>query len=204
MATATATLFFGSFAEADTLVVEDGTGKDNAESYGSVAEADAFLECGPYADVWAALTYGEKACLLKMATRFFDLRFRFYGQVVGCDQKLQWPRTKNYDSKGCVIPAGTIPDQLKEALFELAGAFAADPDALEAVVEGTGAVKSWSTDGLSIGFDVGANDGEGEGFKGAGSLLGDRYINVEFNLRSIATLNDVRWLQKNKQTVVRR
>lgn len=206
MSTATGIIYVGYVAEADTLVVENGTGKANAESYGSLSEADEYLACGPYADAWDALTVGEQICLAKSATRFLDTRFRFYGQALTCEQALQWPRTKNYDEKGCIIPSGTIPQQLKEAEFELMGAFAADPDALIGIIEGAGAAKSWATDGLSIAFDVGATSGAPEDpeMGNSGAILGDRYINVEFNLRSIGTLKSVNWLQGTKQSVVRR
>lgn len=186
------------------LVVEDGTGKANANSYLSVEEASDQFAGSEMEQTWTTMSSQQQEKLLRDATKWLEARFRFYGEALTADQALQWPRTKNFDELGRIIPAGVIPKQLKDAVFALAYAFAADPDSADDVVSGQGAVKSWSTDGLNISFDSSAIDGAGGRMEGAGALLGDRYINVEFSLRSIATLKDIDWLQVNKQTVVRR
>ena len=52
-----------------TLVIEDGTGKSNAESYISVADADTYHSNRGNTD-WAALTTAEKERLLRIATDY--------------------------------------------------------------------------------------------------------------------------------------
>lgn len=185
------------------LVVENGggTGAD-ANSYLSVDEANEILENDPNAVEWFALEDEAKVEMLIAATKFLDNRWRFYGKTYDASQPLQWPRTKNYDDKGVIIPAGTIPNQIKDALLSLVKVFSTDPEAFEGIEDGSGTVKSWSTDGMSLSFGT-ATHTAGVGFEGAEVLLGDRYVNVEFNLRSLGTLKDVDWLQRSKQTVVR-
>ncbi|MGO4326739.1 DnaT-like ssDNA-binding protein [Cupriavidus sp. 2TAF22] len=89
------------------IVVEDGTGKPDANSYVSVAEADAY-----HADrgntAWASAT--AKEAKLINATAYADSMYRFQGQAAGTTQALEWPR------------AGVtgIPKRVKDAVCELA------------------------------------------------------------------------------------
>ena len=52
-----------------TLVKEDGTGKSDANSYASVADADAYHEGHLYASAWTGATTADKEKALVMATR---------------------------------------------------------------------------------------------------------------------------------------
>lgn len=187
------------------VIVEDGTNVANANSYQSIADITAALAGTPYAAAWtAAASAGtNQEIYARAAASFIDVRFRSYGECLFTNQPLQWPRTKNYDEHGVIIPAGTIPNALKLAQAMMAGYFAANPDALEEVFDGTTLVKSWSTDGLSITFDSPTNS-RGETTQSAGEqALGARYPQVELILRSIATRKDATWLNDSKQTVIR-
>ncbi len=73
------------------LVVEDGTGLANAESYVSVAYADQHCVRFGHAS-WAALTETAKEVALRKATRYIDGRYRFLGRKLFEIQALQWPR----------------------------------------------------------------------------------------------------------------
>lgn len=75
------------------LEVEDGTGKANAESYISVADADAWLAARGYT-LWATLSETEKEQALRRAT---DAMVQFYrqrwkGTRTTGTQALDWPR----------------------------------------------------------------------------------------------------------------
>lgn len=184
------------------IIVEDGTNVANANSYQAAADITALLVGTPYSTAWAADS-GNQEIYARAATQFLDTRFRSYGEALFADQALQWPRTKNYDDKGVIIPAGTIPNQLKYAQALVAGYFSANPDALEDVFDGTQLVKSWATEGLSITFDSPSNS-KGETTDAAGEqALGQRFPQIELILRSIATRKDANWLDTSKQTVVR-
>jgi hypothetical protein len=76
-----------------SLIVEDGTGLANAESYGSVADADTYhANFGNLG--WADFTTGEKESVLRKATQYIDITYgsRFPGYVVNTTQGLLWPR----------------------------------------------------------------------------------------------------------------
>lgn len=76
-----------------SLIVEDGTGLPNAESYCSVAFADTYWS--NLADtVWSALTTAQKEAALRKATTFMVqlYRMRWKGRRVLITQALDWPR----------------------------------------------------------------------------------------------------------------
>lgn len=183
------------------LIVEDGSNVPNANSYQSIADITALVANTPYADEWDASE--DQELYAAGAAAYIDLRFRSYGDVLFDDQSMQWPRTKNYDSKGVIIPAGTIPKELKQAQAYLAAYFAANPDEFEEIFDGSVQMKSWSTDGLAITFDSSTNS-KGETTESAmEQVLGTRYPQVELILRPIATRKDANWLGPNKQSVVK-
>lgn len=117
-----------------TLIVEDGTGLATAESYVSVADADAYhTKMGTAAASWGDLTTAVKEAALRRATQFIDTRYRFQGVVNSGTQALLWPRVGVW-LHGYYVEATTIPQRLKDACAELAMRAAAGdllPDADE-------------------------------------------------------------------------
>ena len=75
------------------FVVEDGTGLANANSYVSVAEADAYLSLGGYT-LWSDLAESERRHALVRATRYLTqmYRLRWKGTRATANQALDWPR----------------------------------------------------------------------------------------------------------------
>lgn len=109
------------------LIVEDGTGLANAESYASSAQADAYhLARGNAA--WAAVADKEGA--LRRATDYmgqnYRLRWKSY-RATGA-QRLDWPRAwveitdapQGYGSIGAYYPANAVPEEVRNACMELA------------------------------------------------------------------------------------
>jgi hypothetical protein len=80
-----------------TLIKEDGTGNADANSYASVADADAFHEGHLYASAWMAATAEKKAAGLVMATRLIDAEYQFGGVKTTDSQALLWPRYRCVD-----------------------------------------------------------------------------------------------------------
>jgi hypothetical protein len=78
------------------LVVEDGTGLPDADSYVSVASADAYHVAHGNAG-WAVDTVTEdmREVALRNATAHIDSNpnYQFQGVPVSADQALLWPRT---------------------------------------------------------------------------------------------------------------
>jgi len=185
------------------LVLEDGTVVADSNSYVTVAEADAVLaeDIAIGAAPWNLLDEDNKEEFLLIATRFLEIRFRWYGLPTVAGQSLQWPRTRNFDIKGDVILPGTIPQQLKDAQIELARYFTTEPEDIRQIVDGGGVPKTWVTDGLSMTFDTDALD-QGAEKKGEGILMGTRFVDLELLLRSIGTWKDIEFLQVSEKTVI--
>jgi len=103
-----------------TLIVEDGTVIDDANSYASVAEADAyFLIDSNFAAPWDAYTDAEKEALLGWSTRILDQRVDWSGSKYDTESALRWPRINTYDADNVRVPYTVVPTAVKHALFEL-------------------------------------------------------------------------------------
>lgn len=100
------------------LVVEDGTGLVNADSYVSIAAADAYhTSVGTTA--WAAAADPAKEIALRKATQYVDAHYNFRGDVYSATQALSWPRV-GYGSSD-VYETGSWPvSRLIRAVYELA------------------------------------------------------------------------------------
>jgi hypothetical protein len=94
------------------IVVNATPGDAAANSYATVAAADAYMETVPaYAGVWAAFTNDQKGARLISGTRAID-RLPVKGAKVDPDQALAFPRDLQDDT-------AIIPREVVEALFEL-------------------------------------------------------------------------------------
>lgn len=74
-----------------SLIVEDGTGKADAESYISVADADTY-HAARGNTTWAALTTAVKEQSLRKATEYIEGYYTFIGYRKTSTQMLAWPR----------------------------------------------------------------------------------------------------------------
>lgn len=102
------------------LVVEDGTGKSNAESYVSVAEADArHLAFGNTG--WTGADAAKEAAL-RRATAYMmaSYRTRWLGTRVRHDQALDWPRYIDGQVDGWWIDSNVVPAEIRNACADLA------------------------------------------------------------------------------------
>ncbi|HOC55688.1 MAG TPA: hypothetical protein PKI20_08715 [Verrucomicrobiota bacterium] len=91
-----------------TLIKEDGTGRTDANSYATVAEADSYFEAHLYASAWTAATAGTKAAALVMATRLVDSQYQFHGYRAHDTQALQWPRERCPDPDRNLVTSTTL------------------------------------------------------------------------------------------------
>lgn len=93
------------------LIVEDGTGLANSESYVAVADLTA------YATKWGLTGFPSDTTkaevLLRTATRAIDSLYDFIGDKASDTQALEWPRT------GDDAPA-LVPTAVKNATCEMA------------------------------------------------------------------------------------
>jgi hypothetical protein len=75
-----------------TLIPEDGTGRPDANSYCSLAEADQYHDESVNGAGWAALDADTKTRALIEATRLIDAGWKWFGKRAKPDQALAWPR----------------------------------------------------------------------------------------------------------------
>ena len=135
-----------------SLIVENGSGLANAESYASVAQGAA--HASRYGLTWPSNeTAAEQA--LRRATRYIDAtyRLRFIGaRTFGRQQALEWPRA------GATIPqvavgywsdtttylelaSNTVPVEVISATIEAAVRESGSPGVLSPDIERGGAIK---------------------------------------------------------------
>jgi hypothetical protein len=121
------------------LVVEDGTGLPDANSYASYADWLAH-----WADRGTAPAGDQTAVeqALVRAADFLDIRYRWRGAKLTAAQGLEWPRAYAYRGDpafdaGCA-PIEGVPAEVVRANIELAGRALAGELAPDPVVSATG------------------------------------------------------------------
>lgn len=105
------------------LALDAAVGGANANSYGTVAEADTYLSYRVGAAAWAPKTADEKIAALVSATERLDQE-RYKGKRATATQRLSWPRVDVKDADGNAISSAVIPQRMKHAEFELAFVYA--------------------------------------------------------------------------------
>lgn len=106
------------------MALDATPGGANANSYLTVAEANAYMESRLFTTGWPATDAGAdldtKERALKWATRTIDANVCFVGAASTSTQALKWPRTGMLDKNGFAIPSDVVPQDLKNATAELA------------------------------------------------------------------------------------
>jgi hypothetical protein len=104
-----------------SLVVENGTGKTNSNSYCTVEEADEYHLSRFNSASWQNTTSHTRETALVWATRLLDESVDWAGEAANTDQALGWPRIgvqeKNHYQ---YFDHNEIPTWLKNATAELA------------------------------------------------------------------------------------
>src|SRR5690606_32459077 len=96
-------------------------GAPNANSYVTLAEADAYVAAlaGPSARAWEQLDEDAKKRALLTATRRLDQE-DYAGRKASPDQALKWPRVGAKDEDGRTYQSDVVPEVVKNAQVELA------------------------------------------------------------------------------------
>lgn len=104
------------------LIVEDGSGKVDAESYISVADADTRRSNLGGDATWTAATTASKEAKLRAATEYMEQAFRqrWQGNKHTVDQALSWPRNSVVVDGYVVIDSDVVPTEIKNACADLA------------------------------------------------------------------------------------
>lgn len=101
------------------MALDVTVGGPTAESYSSVAEADAYLAFRGDTSTWSALDTTGKELKLKWAASILQ-DLLWLGIPASLTQALEWPRYDAHDKTGWPISSDTIPPELKRAQAELA------------------------------------------------------------------------------------
>lgn len=100
-----------------TLVVEDGTGLPNANSYCDLDFAIEYCTMKGYAD-WLKLSDDEQKVFIIRGTEFVDNFYNWKGIRHRQSQSMAFPRDEIYDDDK--YPVNGIPEKLKKACIEAA------------------------------------------------------------------------------------
>jgi hypothetical protein len=117
-------------------VIDATLGGASANSYVTLADADAYFETTPDSTNWDDKTNDQKNRALISATRWIDA-LSFYGARCSETQALKWPR-EDYKVDGIELACTLIPVGIEVATYELARALANDTDAITGSTGTTG------------------------------------------------------------------
>lgn len=135
-----------------TIVVEDGTGLNNSESYISVSDCDSYhLNRGNSS--WSNLTTEQKEQNLRKATQYIDSTYLFYGVIYKTTQSLSFPREDIEDNEGRKLD-NSIPQKIKDATCELA--LASIDKELISITDNSNYVTKQKVGDLEVEYAVGA------------------------------------------------
>mgnify|MGYP006290185843 FL=1 len=141
------------------LIVENGTGKSDAESYISVADADTYVTNYRGAThAWLSLDNTTKEVLLRRAALYLDTHYlnRWKGHATTSSQRLQWPRIDAVTASGWYLDYDSIPEVLGYAQVEAAIRFNEDSENVQPDLTRGGKVKSEKVDVIAITYMDGA------------------------------------------------
>lgn len=133
------------------FLVENGTGLEDATSYVSVDDADAYAESVSNS-AWVDSTDDKEAALIRASTAI-DARYgaSFSGyRSRGREQGLEWPRAAAYDAAGWLIPDDAVPIEVIKATIEAAFRELATPGSMMPDLDRGGAIQSVSAGSVSV------------------------------------------------------
>lgn len=138
------------------LIVEDGTGKADAESYLSVTDFVAYCDARGLGHGGHGHNDTNREIALRNATAYVDTISRYKGQRLVAAQALEFPREALYDWSG--HPVTGVPKRVKDACAELASR--ALDESLYQDLDRGGLIKSESVGPISTTYVDGAPAGK--------------------------------------------
>lgn len=101
---------------AETLIIEDGTGKADAQAYVNLTYVNQYFT-DRQSSAWTGSDEVKEAAILK-ATAFLDGNYKYRGTILKSSQALRFPRTSIKDELDNDITG--VPEAIKKASAELA------------------------------------------------------------------------------------
>lgn len=145
------------------LTVEDGTGLADADSFVSVAAADAYHDArGNTAWVSSSSPADEdKEQALRRASYFLSNSYSWQGYPVnGRSQALAWPRTGVTDAEDYAVPSTSVPREIADATCEIALRELVSPGAMNPDVTLSAQVKREKVDVLEVEYSNAFTDAD--------------------------------------------
>jgi len=130
------------------LILETGEGFENADTWFTLGDADAFF-ADRNIERWGAASVTAREGALRNAADYLAYAYRWAGQPTNPQQRLPWPR-RGVRSALSFFPSNAIPSQIVDAQLQLAldalGAdiMRRDPAAERQLIEETKAAKGMS------------------------------------------------------------
>lgn len=141
------------------LVVEDGTGRSDADSLISLAFVDGY-----HADLGGAAWTGtdaDKETAIRRASAFLDASFGWKGwKINGRDQAMAWPRSGVVDEDGYAVPQDAVPDEVQKACSEVALKELTSPGSMTPEYVSADRVKSEKVGSIAVTYDISRTDAE--------------------------------------------
>lgn len=140
------------------MIVEDGSGVANADSYVSLDDAISYCTLRGLTFAASPSALGE-AALIRGSTAI-DARYTasYPGyRKAGRDQGLQWPRAAAYDVGGWLVRDDQIPIEIQYATIEAAVREFADPNSMMPDLERGGQIESIRAGSVGITYSATAS-----------------------------------------------
>jgi hypothetical protein len=104
------------------LVVEDGSGKTNADAFVSLTDCDTYFTNRQGSAAWndAGVTDEEQEAAIRNSTAYLDRRYHglWRGMRIELNQALDWPRQDIIDVDGFAVDAASVPQAVIDACCE--------------------------------------------------------------------------------------
>lgn len=142
------------------IIIDATQGGTNSNSYVTLLEADTYFEARLHVATWTNSTDDDKNRSLVMATRRLEQE-TYYGDRATSTQRLKFPRLNIGYLDGILID-NTIPEQLKEAQYELALHMMATDMSKPSV--DTSAMKSVKVGNIAVDYAIDSNDNVSQGY----------------------------------------
>ena len=169
------------------IIVEDGSGKYNSNSYVSVEYADKYFT-DTNNNKWLELPNEEKESALIKSTQFIDVVFNWKGKKKTYKQALNFPRIDLVDKDGYIVEG--IPKSLMIAVCE--GAFiSSSGKSLFINEESNGNIVSEKIGELSFTYDTATKIHDRTIYSNINALLRGLYIDTSVNCISTSKVERV-------------
>lgn len=125
-----------------------------ANSFETLAEANAYMTTRPGSDAWFDSDVETQKAALVMGTRLLSVGFPWTGAASTATQALVWGRTGMLSATGFDLAGDVIPQQLKDALSEMALYVIQDVTRLSDIDAGAQGIKRIKAGSAEIEYQV--------------------------------------------------